>query len=130
MLPQVLAAVIEHFPPPPSAPSISSAASKFVNKPALRDAALATSLPPGLAAAYKLPPQPGAIKYVYGTGVGDGAAVLETAGASLATADGMPRSLKRANKGEKPPPSLALRLACYATSLAAATALALAVFYV
>mmetsp|Transcript_84322 Transcript_84322/g.168353 ORF Transcript_84322/g.168353 Transcript_84322/m.168353 type:complete len:437 (-) Transcript_84322:570-1880(-) len=82
-VPLVLKAVLKYFPPPPaSSPT-------FVNKPALRAAAEAAALPESLAAKFKLAPQPGAIKYVYATGIGPGAKELPQS-MSLADDCGMP----------------------------------------
>ena len=86
-MPAVLAAVMKYFPP-----SDAKADASFVNKAELRKAAEAASLPPGMAEKFKLS-VPGAIKYVYATGIGPGAARLAD-GKSLADAKGEPLELK------------------------------------
>jgi len=87
-MPAVLAAVMRAFPP------TDATAATFVNKPALRAAAATAALPDGLAAKFKLT-LPGAIKYVYATGIGPGAARLPDS-ASLADAEGQPLELRTA----------------------------------
>ena len=84
-MPMVLAAVLRFFPP-----SLAASAG-FVNRPALREAARNATLPPGLADKFKLT-LPDAIKYVYATGIGPGAAVLPQS-ATLANAEGAPLEL-------------------------------------
>ena len=85
----VLAAVLKYFPPS------AAAADGYVSDAALAAAAAAAPPNPALAAAFPLPPQPGAVKKVYCTDVGPGAHVLppeevlaDGAGMPLATADG------------------------------------------
>ena len=81
-MPQVLASVLHAFPPP------MAAASGFVNKAALKQQALEVGVPRGLTDKFRLV-LPGAIKYVYATGIGPGAAKLDDR-ATLADAQGMP----------------------------------------
>jgi len=81
--PQALAAVLAHFPPE------RGAEAGYVNRPAMRQAALAVGPPAGLAAAFPLEPQVGVIKYVYHTDVGPGATILDSSEA-LADSAGMP----------------------------------------
>ena len=66
---QLVAAVLRFFPPP------AASAAGFVNKPALREAAASAGVPAGVEDKFRLT-LPGAIKYVYATGIGPGAAVL------------------------------------------------------
>ena len=91
-MPAVLACVMWAFP---------SAAPGFVNKPEIAAAARAAGVPDGIAARFRLT-LPGAIKYVYATGIGPGATVLPPA-ASLADADGMP--LETAARAASTPPT-------------------------
>ena len=78
-----LAAVLKYFPPS------AAAADGYVSDAALAAAAAAAPPNPALAAAFPLPPQPGAVKKVYCTDVGPGAHVLPPTEA-LADAGGMP----------------------------------------
>lgn len=118
-MPQALAAVMHYFPPE------SAMAAGYVNKPALRDAALRASLPSGMTN-WKGQPQTGAIKYVYATQVGPGAGVLPDS-KSLADAAGFPKDLKKAAPAATGGANGALSLL---VTVAAAAALAAAVMYV
>jgi len=80
---EALAAVLKYFPP------AEHAAEGYVNRPELQTAAEAVTLPAALFATFAAPPQPGAVRYVYHTKVGPGAALLGEA-SSLAGADGKP----------------------------------------
>ena len=93
-MPQVLAAVLRYFPP------AAGAASTFVNKPTLPEAARSCSLPESLGATFRLLPQRGAIKYVYATGIGPGAYELPRT-ASLADAQGMPLESSPSGSGRE-----------------------------
>ena len=85
---QALAAVLKYFPP------VAGKEAGYVNRPELEADAAKAALPPALAQKFPLAPQPGSVRYVYHTDVGDGAAVLpdtetlaDPAGLPLATAD-------------------------------------------
>ena len=115
-MPQVLAAVLHFFPP------TAAAAPTFVNKPELRAAAASAGMPAGLATNFRLPPQHGAIKYVYCTQQGPGAVVLPPS-ATLADESGNPLELAQ----PKAPPTLAAALPTGGSLLALGAVAALAV---
>ena len=111
-MPGVLAAVMRFFPPP------LAAAAGFVNKPALRAAAKTAVLPTGLEERFKLT-VPGAIKYVYATGIGPGAARLSDS-KTLADAKGAPLEVAKPKGAALVEPRLALALVVAAVGVAAA----------
>ena len=117
----VLASVLHAFPPP------LLAAAGFVNKPQLRQEALAAGVPPGLTDRFKLV-LPGAIKYVYATGIGPGAARLPD-DASLADANGMPLELKTATEAQDTAALPSASPQVVAAAAAAVAALGVAAMY-
>ena len=110
----VIASVLHAFPPPPAT------AAAFVNKPELERAAQTNGVPPGLPSKFRAL-APGAIKYVYATGIGPGATELSKA-ASLADAKGMPLDLRAAAASSSTSSPLAPKLVA-ATAAAALAAL-------
>ena len=107
---RVLAVLMAHFPPPPDAAAVAAAfgagAGGFVSDAALAaqaQAALA-ALPPHLACAPEARAEPGALRHIYVTSVGDGPRVLFSTGAggSGCLADchtGMPHVVAAAHGG-------------------------------
>ena len=89
-MPQVLAAVLAAFPPP------LLGGAGYVSRPALHKAAKATAPPADFMAAYRRAPDSAAVRYLYHTNVGPGAAVLDPS-KPPAGKDGLP--LKRAPGG-------------------------------
>ena len=120
-MPSVLASVLHAFPPPPHA------AAGFVNKDHLAQQARATRLPDGLTARFPLV-LPGAIKYVYATGIGPGAAKLDDA-ATLADSKGMPLELKTATEAQDTAALPSASPQVVAAAAAAVAALGVAAMY-